>query len=49
METPDAGGLARALPALARDEGVRLDRVEPRGEDLESVYQYLHERARGVG
>jgi ABC-2 type transport system ATP-binding protein len=49
VETPDAAAFARRLPALAREEGVRLDRVEPRGEDLESVYQYLHERARGVG
>ena len=26
-----------------------LPRVEPVGDDLESVYAYLHERARGVG
>ena len=49
VETPDAGSLARRLPGLAFEEGVRLERVEPRGEDLESVYQYLHERARGIG
>jgi ABC-2 type transport system ATP-binding protein len=49
VEAADVERLGRALPRLARDAGVRLHRVEPVGDDLESVYAYLHERARGVG
>ena len=49
VETADVERLGRELPRLARDAGVRLRRVEPVGDDLESVYAYLHERARGVG
>jgi ABC-2 type transport system ATP-binding protein len=48
VETADPDALARALPVLARDEGVSLRRVEPIGDDLESVYAYLHARARGA-
>lgn len=48
VETSDPAGLALALPPLARDCGARLSAVEPTDEDLESVYGYLTQRARGV-
>ena len=47
VETPDAERFARRLPAHARRVGATLRRVEPIGEDLESVYEYLEARARG--
>jgi ABC-2 type transport system ATP-binding protein len=47
VETPDAERFAHRLPAHARRVGATLRRVEPIGEDLESVYEYLEERARG--
>ncbi len=40
--------LALALPGLARDVAAELRAVEPTDEDLESIYAYLTERARGV-
>jgi ABC-2 type transport system ATP-binding protein len=49
VESSDIERFGRSLPALAREVGARLRRVEPVGDDLESVYTYLHERARGVG
>jgi ABC-2 type transport system ATP-binding protein len=49
VESGDVERLGRELPRLARDAGVRLRRVEPVDDDLESVYAYLHQRARGVG
>lgn len=49
VESDDIERFSRSLPGLAREVGVRLRRVEPVGDDLESVYAYLHERARGVG
>ncbi|MGD9572830.1 MAG: ABC transporter ATP-binding protein [Thermoleophilia bacterium] len=49
VESGDVERFGLALPRLARDVGARLRRVEPVGDDLESVYAYLHERARGVG
>jgi ABC-2 type transport system ATP-binding protein len=49
VEAQDVERLGRALPSLAREVGARLSRIEPVGDDLESVYAYLHERARGVG
>lgn len=49
VESEDVERLGTALPGLARRIGARLRRVEPVGDDLESVYAYLHERARGVG
>lgn len=49
VEASDVERLGRALPGLARRVGARLQRVEPVGDDLESVYAYLHQRARGVG
>jgi ABC-2 type transport system ATP-binding protein len=48
VETVDAGALSRTLPRLARDLGVTLRRVEPVGEDLESVFAYLTSAARGA-
>ncbi len=47
IETPDAERFARRLPAHAQAIGATLRRVEPLGEDLESVYEYLEARARG--
>lgn len=49
VESADIERFGRALPGVARGVGARLRRVEPVGDDLESVYSYLHERARGVG
>ena len=48
VETSRPDDLALALPALARDAGASLLAVEPTDEDLESVYAYLTERARGA-
>jgi ABC-2 type transport system ATP-binding protein len=48
-ETSDPDAFARHLPRAARDTATRLVGVEPADEDLESVYGYLTERARGVG
>jgi ABC-2 type transport system ATP-binding protein len=47
IETSDPGALGRALPAAAVDVDALLAEVRPVGDDLESVYAYLHERARG--
>ena len=41
IEASDALTLARALPRLAHDRGIRLQRVEPTDESLESVFRYL--------
>ncbi len=49
VESADVDRFSRQLAGLARDVGARLRRVEPVGDDLESVYTYLHQRARGVG
>jgi ABC-2 type transport system ATP-binding protein len=49
LETADVDALGRRLAALAAAESIPLDRVEPVGDDLESVYAYLTERARGRG
>ena len=49
VESADVDRFGRRLAALARDVGARLLRVEPVGDDLESVYAYLHQRARGAG
>lgn len=43
IETQDAWGLARALPALALEGNIGLTRVEPVDESLESVFRYLVE------
>ena len=48
LETPDPEALARQLPVIARDRSITVSRVEPIGDDLESVYAYLHARARGA-
>jgi ABC-2 type transport system ATP-binding protein len=47
LATRDGDALARALPQAAQAAGVVLRRVEPVGDDLESVYAHLHDRARG--
>ncbi|RKS71505.1 ABC-2 type transport system ATP-binding protein [Motilibacter peucedani] len=49
VQTLQAIRLATRLPALATDAGVLLRRVEPQGEDLESVFSALTSSARGVG
>jgi ABC-2 type transport system ATP-binding protein len=49
VETADVDALGRRLMPLARDLGVTLERVEPLGDDLESVYTYLTDHARGRG
>jgi ABC-2 type transport system ATP-binding protein len=49
VESADVERFGRELPVLARRVGARLRRVEPVGDDLQSVYAYLHERARGAG
>jgi len=43
VESSDAGDLARRLPAIAVQSGIRLSRVEPVDESLESVFRYLVE------
>ncbi len=40
----DVGAVQRSLPALARDLSIRLLRVEPLDDSLESVFDYLVER-----
>lgn len=49
LETSDPSALARALPSAARETDALLAEVQPIGDDLESVYAYLHARARGQG
>ena len=48
LETPDPEALARRLPVIAQERSITVSRVEPVGDDLESVYAYLHARARGA-
>jgi len=47
IETSDPGALGRVLPSAARGTDTLLAEVQPVGDDLESVYAYLHQRARG--
>jgi ABC-2 type transport system ATP-binding protein len=49
VETGDVDALGRRLMPIARDLGTTLERVEPLGDDLESVYTYLTDHARGRG
>jgi ABC-2 type transport system ATP-binding protein len=49
IETADVDALGRRIAAIAAEGSIALDRVEPVGDDLESVYAYLTERARGRG
>jgi ABC-2 type transport system ATP-binding protein len=46
VRSRDVTSLQRALPAIARELGVRLTRVEPLDDSLESVFEYL---ATGTG
>ena len=48
LATADPDALARGLPVIARDRSITVGRIEPVGDDLESVYAYLHARARGA-
>ncbi|MDP9495992.1 MAG: ABC transporter ATP-binding protein [Actinomycetota bacterium] len=43
VEASDSGDLARRLPTIATERGIRLTRVEPVDESLESVFRYLVE------
>lgn len=47
VEVADPDAFSRALAPIARDSGVRVHGLEPEGEDLESVFRWLHQRARG--
>jgi ABC-2 type transport system ATP-binding protein len=47
IETSDPSRLSRELPVAAVRAQALLHEVRPVGDDLESVYAYLHERARG--
>jgi ABC-2 type transport system ATP-binding protein len=47
IETSDPAGLSHQLPVAATRAEALLREVRPVGDDLESVYAYLHERARG--
>jgi ABC-2 type transport system ATP-binding protein len=49
VETSDPQALSRALPVAAMRTDTLLRQIRPVGDDLESVYAYLHERARGQG
>ncbi|RZS90238.1 ABC-2 type transport system ATP-binding protein [Motilibacter rhizosphaerae] len=49
VQTLQALALAGRLPRLARELDVLVHRVEPQGEDLESVFSALTSSARGVG
>jgi hypothetical protein len=33
---------------IAREKAITVARIQPVGDDLESVYAYLHARARGA-
>ncbi len=47
IETSDPLALSRELPQAAQRTETLLRNIRPVGDDLESVYAYLHERARG--
>jgi ABC-2 type transport system ATP-binding protein len=47
VETSDPSALSRGLPIAAVRAHALLHAIRPVGDDLESVYTYLHERARG--
>jgi ABC-2 type transport system ATP-binding protein len=44
----DVGALQRAIPVVAQANGVRLSRVEPLDDSLESVFSYLAETPGGT-
>jgi ABC-2 type transport system ATP-binding protein len=43
IETSDAAGLARRLPAISLEHSIPISKVEPVDESLESVFRYLVE------
>ena len=47
VETSNPHALSRELPLAAARTDTLLLRISPVGDDLESVYAYLHQRARG--
>jgi ABC-2 type transport system ATP-binding protein len=48
VDTDDVERFSRLLPVAAVETKTTLRRVDPVGDDLESVYAYLHDRARGA-
>jgi len=44
----DVSALQRAIPSVARQRSIRMNRVEPLDDTLESVFSYLVARASGV-
>lgn len=48
VQGSSAAALSRCLPVLAARAGTVLERVEPVGEDLDSVFSALTSRSRGV-
>ena len=46
VRSRDVSSLQRSLPAIARELDIRLSRVEPLDDSLESVFEYL---ATGTG
>jgi ABC-2 type transport system ATP-binding protein len=47
VETSNPDELSRELPLAAARTDTLLRQISPVGDDLESVYAYLHQRARG--
>jgi ABC-2 type transport system ATP-binding protein len=43
VRASDYGSFTRALPGIVLDEGIRLRRLLPSDESLESVFSYLLE------
>jgi ABC-2 type transport system ATP-binding protein len=43
VEASDAGDVARRLPTIALERDIRITRIEPADESLESVFRYLVE------
>ncbi len=48
VEVPDVERFSLGIAPAARAAGIRLTGIEPVGDDLESVYRHLHQRARGM-
>jgi ABC-2 type transport system ATP-binding protein len=48
VELSDLDRFSRGVAPAAREAGARLLALEPLGEDLQSVFAYLHQRSRGA-
>ena len=44
VHSRDVAALQKSLPQLAQEQGIRLTRVEPLDESLESLFEYMVER-----